>query len=381
MATIAHLIAPSLAPSLKAPPPTREIPSTFVAGIKSWWEAGTSASTHAEGRLLRYVPTTRPSSSHPFLTYPHRKLSYYRYEPPQSLAEVSDQPVIAYSSKIVLDDQKCHINTLSITSTSPCNSSPAPAVLLHGYGAGLGFFFKNFSALGEWAASRRSSVYAIDWLGMGRSARVPFVVNAKRDDIPGRVREAEAFFVDSLEEWREKMKLEKMTLVGHSLGAYMSVAYALKYPTRVSRLVLLSPAGVPRDPNTTVPSREVTDDQTIEAGYVSVNDAQLATKAKVEEIKSEQRNQGRRQGRLWKVFTYLWEEGWSPFQVVRSAMWYGPILVGKYSSRRFPGFTEEEVREMHDYILNITLAKGSGEYCICEWLPSLLGVPFVDSRI
>ena len=281
---------------------------------------------------------------------------------------MSDEPVIAYSSKVVLDDPKRFINTLSITSTSPCNSSPAPAVLLHGYGAGMGFFFKNFATLGEWAASRRSSVYAIDWLGMGRSARVPFVVHAKRDDVPGRVREAEAFFVDSLEEWREKMNLEKMTLVGHSLGAYMSVAYALKYPTRVSRLVLLSPAGVPRDPNTTVPSREITDDQTSD-GYVSVDDAQLASKAKVEEIKAEQRNQGRRQGRMWKLFTYLWEEGWSPFQVVRSAMWYGPILVGKYSARRFPGFTEEETREMHDYILNITLAKGSGEYCICAWIP------------
>jgi len=193
---------------------------------------------------------------------------------------------------------------------------------------------------------------------------VPFVVNAKRGDITGRVREAEAFFVDSLEEWREKMKLDKMTLVGHSLGAYMSVAYALKYPTRVSRLVLLSPAGVPRDPDTSVPSREITDDQTDEPDYVSVDDAQLATKTKVEEIKSDQRNQGRRQGKLWQIFTYLWEEGWSPFQIVRSAMWYGPILVGKYSSRRFSALAEEEVKEMHDYILNITLAKGSGEYCI-----------------
>jgi len=311
----------------------------------------------------------------PFLIRSSRKLSYYHSETPQSLSEVSDQPVIAYSSKIVLNDQKRHINTLSITSTSPCNSSPAPAVLLHGYGAGLGFFFKNFSALGEWAASRRTSVYAIDWLGMGRSARVPFVVNAKRDDIPGRVREAEAFFVDSLEQWREKMKLDKMTLVGHSLGAYMSVAYALKYPTRVSRLVLLSPAGVTRDPDTTVPSREITDDQLSEAGYVSVDDAQLMTKASLEEIKSEQRTQSRRQGTLWKVFTYLWEEGWSPFQIVRSAMWYGPVLVGKYSTKRFPGFTEEEVKEMHDYILNLTLAKGSGEYCICTWLSPFLYIP------
>ena len=278
--------------------------------------------------------------------------------------------MIAYSSKIALDGQKRFINTLSITSTSPCNSSPAPAVLLHGYGAGIGFFFKNFAALGEWVASRRSSVYAIDWLGMGRSARVPFVVTAKRDDIPGRVAEAEAFFVDSLEQWREKMKLDKMTLVGHSLGAYMSVAYALKYPTRVSKLVLLSPAGVPGDPNASAPPRELTDDQPYEPDYVSVDGAQL--KAEVEEIKSEQKNQSRRQGRLWQLFTYLWEEGWSPFQVVRSAMWYGPILVGKYSSRRFSALTDEEVREMHDYILNITLAKGSGEYCIC---PSIFACP------
>jgi cardiolipin-specific phospholipase len=39
--------------------------------------------------------------------------------------------------------------------------------------------------------------------------------------------------------------------------------------------------------------------------------------------------------------------------------------IRQYSSRRFSGLTEEETRDMHDYILNITLAKGSGEYCIC----------------
>lgn len=334
---------PSITTPLRVLPPAKDIPLTFAAGIRSWWEAGTSASAHAEERLLR-------------------KLEYYRSTPPNSLSEVSDQPVVAYSSKVVLDDKKRFINTLSITSTSPCNSSPAPAVLLHGYGAGLAFFFKNYATLGQWAAARQSSVHAIDWLGMGRSARVPFVVTAKRNDIPGRVREAEAFFVDSLEEWREKMKLDKMTLVGHSLGAYMSVAYALKYPTRVSRLVLLSPAGVPKDPNAVVPP---TDDQTSD-GYVSVDDARLSRKAGVDEVKAG--NQGRRQGRMWRLFTYLWEEGWSPFQVVRSAMWYGPILVGKYSARRFPGFTDDEVREMHDYILNITLAKGSGEYCISHIL-------------
>ena len=37
----------------------------------------------------------------------------------------------------------------------------------------------------------------------------------------------------------------------------------------------------------------------------------------------------------------------------------------QYSSRRFTSLTEDETRDIHDYILNITLAKGSGEYCIC----------------
>lgn len=75
---------------------------------------------------------------------------------------------------------------------------------------GIGFFYQNFGALGDWAAKRNASVYALDWLGMGRSARVPFKVNAKREDIKGRVNEAESFFLDALEEWREKMGIEKM---------------------------------------------------------------------------------------------------------------------------------------------------------------------------
>jgi len=44
------------------------------------------------------------------------------------------------------------------------------------------------------------------------------------------------------------------------------------------------------------------------------------------------------------------------------------MLVGKYSSRRFSSLSEEETREMHDYITNITLAKGSGEYCVSHIL-------------
>jgi cardiolipin-specific phospholipase len=243
-----------------------------------------------------------------------------------------DGPVVAYSRKIDLDKPGHYINTFSMTSTSPSPEAPPPAILLHGYGAGLGFFYQNFPALAQWAGRRGSQVHALDWLGMGRSARIPFTVKAKREDIPGRVAEAESFFIDSLEEWRKKMGLEKMTLIGHSLGAYFSVVYALRYPQRVNKLVLLSPAGVPRDPNYTDVSRELTDDMNTTPG----GDVQAATKGKVEEIRTEQKVEKQQMSRARRIFTYLWEEGWSPFQVVRSTLFWGPMLIGKVRSATIP---------------------------------------------
>jgi len=275
----------------------------------------------------------------------------------------SDGPVIAHSEQVPLSKPKHYLNTLAIKSTSPSPEAPPPAVLLHGYGAGLGFLFLNFPSLARWAGTRGTSVYAVDWLGMGRSARVPFRVRAKRDDVPGRVYEAESFFVDSLEEWRERVGLEKMTLIGHSLGAYFSAVYAMRYPQRVHKLVLLSPAGVPRDPNNTVLSREVLDRQvTGEDGPVAADSSRL------EALEQEQQAEKRKESFGRRLLTHLWEEGWSPFQVVRSSLFWGPMLVGKYSSRRFGALSEDETRDMHAYIMNITLAKGSGEYCISHIL-------------
>ncbi|KAG6331712.1 hypothetical protein ID866_7373 [Astraeus odoratus] len=337
-------------------PPSREIPLTFTASLKSWWSAGEKQGAAAEERLLRRLPFFVPEK--------------------MSTSATGDSPVIARTERVVLEAPKQYLNTLSIKSTNPSPDAPPPAVVLHGYGAGLGFFFRNYPTLATWAGHRGTNVYALDWLGMGRSARVPFHVKAKRDDVSGRVREAESFFVSSLEEWREKMGLEKMTLIGHSLGAYFSVAYALRYPTRVNKLILLSPAGVPHDPNNlTAPSRELTDTGDATSS-VSAPAAAPASTNDVKRIRNEQREAKRQESRTVKLITYLWEEGWSPFQVVRCTLFWGPMLVGKYSSRRFSGLTEDEVRDIHEYIVNITLAKGSGEYCISHIL-----APFAHARM
>ena len=39
------------------------------------------------------------------------------------------------------------------------------------------------------------------------------------------------FFVDALEEWRKQMKIQRFVLVGHSLGAVISTAYAVEVGT------------------------------------------------------------------------------------------------------------------------------------------------------
>ncbi|KAF8709295.1 Alpha beta-hydrolase, partial [Rhizoctonia solani] len=327
-------------------PVARDIPTTFATSFAQWWCSNADQSRMAEERLFRRLPFFRSSGDTTPVT----------------------GGVIARLRTLDLSGKGRYLNMLTISPVDSDSkeitqfSNVPPVVFLPGYGAGIGFFYRNFEAMGQWAAKRKTDVYALDWLGMGRSARVPFKINAKREDTKARVEEAESFFLDALEEWRVKMGIEKMSLVGHSLGAYLSTAYALKHPERVNQLILLSPAGVPRDPNTTEqPAGEI--DLTPGNNGAASGGAVPATEDRVKEVRAEQRRAQREASTGWKVFSYLWEEGWSPFQVVRSAAFYGPWLVGKYSNRRFD-LTEEEKRDVHDYIWHITRARGSGEYCI-----------------
>jgi pimeloyl-ACP methyl ester carboxylesterase len=50
--------------------------------------------------------------------------------------------------------------------------------------------------------------------------------------------------VECLADFLAALKLEKVYLVGHSLGGWIAASYALKYPEQISGLILLAPEGV-----------------------------------------------------------------------------------------------------------------------------------------
>ena len=110
-----------------------------------------------------------------------------------------------------------------------------PLVMIHGFGAGLVQYYKNFDYLHD---NRR--LFAPDLPGFGRSTRVKFPKDSTR---------AEKQFVDSIERWREKVGLEKFILLGHSMGGYLATAYSIKHPQRVRHLVLVDPWGFPTGPS------------------------------------------------------------------------------------------------------------------------------------
>lgn len=118
--------------------------------------------------------------------------------------------------------------------TIKAGSGP-PLVLVHGFGAGIGFWCGNIDALSE-----KYTVYAMDMLGFGRSSRPKS--NFKSPE------QAEDFFTSSIEGWAQSVGLKRFVLCGHSLGGYVTACYALKHSDRIAHLILADPWGVPRKP-------------------------------------------------------------------------------------------------------------------------------------
>jgi pimeloyl-ACP methyl ester carboxylesterase len=103
-----------------------------------------------------------------------------------------------------------------------------PVVLVHGLSGSSRWWRRNIGALTPY---RR--VYVIDLIGFGASrARHPFAL-------------AEA--AGYLTQWMDYLDLERVSLVGHSMGGLIAAELAADAPERVDRLVLVDPAALPLD--------------------------------------------------------------------------------------------------------------------------------------
>ena len=348
-------------------------PLGYKDGFSQWWAGLTPAQT--EHRVLSFVPYlqkppthTQTGSAPPSANTSTMSVdrSSRKEAEPVRTNSITDPygPRQWHSNLVQLPGKNRFLNEFSVERTG--EETKNCLVMLHGYGAGLGFFYKNFDALSRvphW------KLYALDLLGMGRSSRPSFRIHVK--DKEAKVREAENWFVDALEEWRIKRGIDKMTLLGHSLGGYMAVCYALKYPGHLNKLILASPVGIPEDPYAVNEEMPDPNDSTMQNQFTQSQDGIVDERGdNSNSLDSKQKSQATVNGgkppprRMPKWAVTLWDANISPFSLVRLAGPLGPRLVSGWTTRRFSHLPPEEAQALHDYSYSLFRQKGSGEYAL-----------------
>lgn len=98
-------------------------------------------------------------------------------------------------------------------------------LFIHGLGSNLKAWQKNIDGLKD-----RYRCIALDLPNYGQSStgQYPFSMS---------------FFAETIHLFIQKLKLQEVVLVGHSMGGQSAIHYALKYPSSLSHLILLAPAG------------------------------------------------------------------------------------------------------------------------------------------
>jgi pimeloyl-ACP methyl ester carboxylesterase len=111
------------------------------------------------------------------------------------------------------------------------NRAPAgstPIVLVHGLGVSSRYLMPTAELL-----SAHARVYAPDLPGFGLSDKTRRTLN-----IPE--------LADALAAWMKANEIERAIMLGNSLGAQIIVDFAVRYPERVERVVLVAPTIDPR---------------------------------------------------------------------------------------------------------------------------------------
>lgn len=103
-----------------------------------------------------------------------------------------------------------------------------PVVLVHGLGGSIENWVKNIDPL-----ARSHRVYAPDLKGFGRTDKTPLLRDL--DEL-----------VQFIGDFMQVMHIEKASLVGNSLGGGLVLQFAVNFPQKVAKLVLVDNAGMGR---------------------------------------------------------------------------------------------------------------------------------------
>lgn len=283
------------------------------------------------------------------------------------------------------------INEFHIANTSATNGPPKRnLVMLHGYGTGLGIFFQNYDQISktpDW------NVFSLDLLGLGRSSRRPkFQIKTHdtdktvRDEKTGQlvypaVIESENYFIDAIEDWRRIRKIEKFTLMGHSMGGYLAAAYAFKYPERVEKLILVSPVGVEKSDETRTDSEASLLEGAKELAANPMPDERLFPTITHDGDMKVHAGAIRTDRQVHWLLKYLWTHHYSPFMLIRQAPpGVGPRLMSAWSLWRFQDLSEEDQMKLHLYSYKLMESKASGELALTRLLKpvALARMPLID---
>ncbi|ACF15140.1 alpha/beta hydrolase fold [Chloroherpeton thalassium ATCC 35110] len=106
------------------------------------------------------------------------------------------------------------------------HSSKTPMLFIHGYGAMLEHWNENIPHF-----SADYKIYAMDLMGLGGSEKPNTKYSLK-------------LWGKQIEAFLDFMNLEKVILVGHSMGGATSLMFAHHQPDRLDTLVLVDPSGI-----------------------------------------------------------------------------------------------------------------------------------------
>ncbi|KAL6942179.1 hypothetical protein ACO0QE_003345 [Hanseniaspora vineae] len=246
-------------------------------------------------------------------------LPFYPYPSNQITGEFIETPV----------GKGAYINEFCVKPTFAKGVAGKPQkhlIIVHGYGAGIGFFIKNIEHLANSLVKDNWCLHAIDLPGYGYSSRDNFPFNIHRDT-PEQV---EKWFHSKIHQWFKARGLldnpDQNTVLAHSMGAYLMATYAAQphLQNHWSKLMMCSPGGI--------------------------------TPTKLEPTPP-----------FW--FVKLWDQNISPFSIVRALKRLGSKVTSAWTFRRFSNLGNSRLRLLlHRYTYAIFNAKGSGEYMLSFFL-------------